>query len=150
MARMTLHEKAMQLFFNAQVYRDAGWAFGPFQASDLLSYQRAAASNRLGIPFIAVGDTIHGYKTSATRRSRAWPPRGTCSSSWAVADMQRRESVAVGYLRHAVAAGGGGHQGAVPAHPGGVRRGRGSGGGHGARAGGRPAGRAGDQPEARS
>jgi hypothetical protein len=44
---MTLHEKAMQLFFNAQVFPDAGWAFGPFQASDLLAYQKASATNRL-------------------------------------------------------------------------------------------------------
>jgi len=47
LSRMTLHEKAMQLFFNAQVYPNAGFAFGPFQASDLFNYQLAAATNRL-------------------------------------------------------------------------------------------------------
>ncbi len=97
MPRMTLHEKAMQLFFNAQVYPDAGWGFGPFQASDLLAYQKAASSNRLGIPFIAVGDTIHGYKTSHPTQPGLAATRNL-QLMWAVADMQRRESHAVGYL----------------------------------------------------
>lgn len=97
MPRMTLHEKAMQLFFNAQVYRDAGWGFGPFQPSDLLAYQKSASSNRLGIPFIAVGDTIHGYKTSHPTQPGLAATRNL-QLMWAVADMQRRESHAVGYL----------------------------------------------------
>ena len=96
MSRMTLHEKAMQLFFNAQVYPDSGWAFGPFQAGDLFSYQKTAASNRLGIPFIATGDTIHGYKTSHPTQPALAATRNL-DLAWASSDMQRRESVAVGY-----------------------------------------------------
>jgi beta-glucosidase len=95
-SRMTLSEKALQLFFNAQVYPEAGWAFGPFQAGDLLAYQRAAASNRLGIPMIATGDTIHGYKTSHPTQPGLAATRNL-QLAWAVSDMQRRESVAVGY-----------------------------------------------------
>ena len=96
MSRMTLHEKAMQLFFNAQVFPDAGWAFGPFQASDLFNYQLAAATNRLGIPFLSAGDTIHGFKTTYPTQPGLAATRDV-QLAWAVADVQRRESVAIGY-----------------------------------------------------
>ena len=96
MSRMTLHEKAMQLFFNAQVFPDAGWAFGPFQAGDLLTYQLAASSNRLGIPFLSAGDTIHGFKTTYPTQPGLAATRDV-QIAWAVADVQRRESVAIGY-----------------------------------------------------
>jgi beta-glucosidase-like glycosyl hydrolase len=96
MSRMTLHEKAMQLFFNAQVYPDAGFAFGPFQASDLFTYQLAAATNRLGIPFLSAGDTVAGYKTTYPTEPGLAATRDL-PAVWAVADVQRRESVAIGY-----------------------------------------------------
>lgn len=96
LSRMTLHEKAMQLFFNAQVYPDAGFAFGPFQAGDLFAYQLAAASNRLGIPFLSAGDTIHGFKTTYPTQPGLAATRDL-DILWAVADVQRRESVAIGY-----------------------------------------------------
>ena len=96
MSRMTLHEKAMQLFWNAQVYSNAGWAFGPFQASDLFNYQLGTASNRLGIPFLSAGDTIHGFKTTYPTQPGLAATRDL-QLVWAVADVQRRESVAVGY-----------------------------------------------------
>ncbi len=96
LSRMTLHEKAMQLFFNAQVYPNAGFAFGPFQASDLLTYQLAAATNRLGIPFLSAGDTVAGYKTTYPTEPGLAATRDL-AAVWAVADVQRRESVAIGY-----------------------------------------------------
>jgi beta-glucosidase-like glycosyl hydrolase len=96
MSRMTLHEKAMQLFFNAQVFPDAGWAFGPFQAGDLFAYQKTASSNRLGIPFLSAGDTIHGYKTTYPTQPGLAATRNV-QLAWAVSDVQRRESVAIGY-----------------------------------------------------
>ena len=96
MSRMTLHEKAMQLFFNAQVYPNAGFAFGPFQASDLLAYQLAAATNRLGIPFLSAGDTVAGYKTTYPTEPGLAATRDL-NAIWAVTDVQRRESVAIGY-----------------------------------------------------
>jgi beta-glucosidase len=96
MSRMTVHEKAMQLFFNAQVFPDAGWAFGPFQASDLFAYQKASATNRLGIPFLSAGDTMHGFKTTYPTQPGLAATRDV-QIAWAVADVQRRESVAIGY-----------------------------------------------------
>ena len=96
MSRMTLHEKAMQLFYNGQVYPDAGWAFGPFQASDLLGYQKAASLTRLGIPILASGDTIHGFKTTYPTQPGLAASRNL-TNVWAVTDVQRRESVAIGY-----------------------------------------------------
>jgi len=96
LARMSLHEKAMQLFFNTQKYPLAGFGFGPFSLSDLLGYQKLANQTNMGIPMISMGDTIHGYKTvfptqpglAATRDMR---------TAWEVADVQRRESLAVGH-----------------------------------------------------
>ena len=96
MSRMTLHEKAMQLFFNSQVFPDAGWAFGPFQASDLLTYQLAASSNRLGIPFLSAGDTVAGFKSTYPTQPGLAATRDL-NIVWACADVQRRESVAIGY-----------------------------------------------------
>jgi len=96
MSRMTLHEKAMQLFWNAQVFSNAGFAFGPFQASDLFAYQLVMASNRLGIPFLGAGDTIHGFKTTYPTQPGLAATRDL-QLVWGVTDVQRRESVAVGY-----------------------------------------------------
>ena len=57
------------MFYNAQVYPQSGWHFGPAEAGDLNTSLLAAAATRLGIPFISAGDTIHGYKTTYPTQS---------------------------------------------------------------------------------
>src|SRR5436190_573042 len=69
LSRMTAEEKAYQMFYNAQVFPQAGWHFGPAQAQDLDTFLRASANTRLGIPFISAGDTIHGYQTTYPTQS---------------------------------------------------------------------------------
>jgi beta-glucosidase-like glycosyl hydrolase len=64
LSRMTPTEKAYQMFYNGQVYPLAGWFFGPAQAQDQFTVQKATATTRLGIPLVTLGDTIHGYQTS--------------------------------------------------------------------------------------
>ncbi|MGB5980141.1 MAG: glycoside hydrolase family 3 N-terminal domain-containing protein [Cyclobacteriaceae bacterium] len=64
MSRMTDEEKAYQMFYNAQIFPISGWHFGPAMPSDLYNYQVTTAQTRLGIPFVSLGDCIHGYKTS--------------------------------------------------------------------------------------
>lgn len=95
MSRMSLHQKAMQLFFNTQEYPEAGFGFGPFDPSDLLRYQKLAAQTQLGIPNIVLGDTIHGYKTVFPTQPGLAATRDL-QTVWEVADVQRRESLAVG------------------------------------------------------
>ncbi|XHR27295.1 MAG: discoidin domain-containing protein [Chthoniobacteraceae bacterium] len=95
MSRMTTHQKAMQLYFNTQYYSEAGFGFGPFSLDDLLSFQKAASATALGIPFIELADTIHGYKTSYPTQPGLAATRDL-QTAWEVADMQRRESLAVG------------------------------------------------------
>ena len=95
LSRMTLHQKAMQLFFNTQVYPEAGFGFGPFAPADLFNYQQLAAQSQLGIPCIALGDTIHGYKTVYPTQPGLAATRDP-QLAWQVADVQRRESLAVG------------------------------------------------------
>jgi len=43
MSKMTIHEKAMQMFYNAQSFPEAGWAFGPGTIDDMFQKQKAAA-----------------------------------------------------------------------------------------------------------
>ncbi len=95
-SRMTIEEKAMQLFFVAESFPTAGWHFGPARPEDLIDFQKASARTRLGIPFISTGDTTHGYITSfptgvgmaATRQPRL---------AYEAANMQRGEQVVAGY-----------------------------------------------------
>ncbi|WP_224242812.1 galactose-binding domain-containing protein [Hyalangium gracile] len=95
MSRMTLHEKAMQMFYEAKVYPEAGFTMGPLSPQEIASYQSACAKTRLGIPMIDAGDSIHGFKTS-------WPTQPGLAASrnlqnaWEMGDMQRREQLAVG------------------------------------------------------
>jgi beta-glucosidase len=95
LSRMTLDEKAFQMFYNAQVYPTAGWYMGPAQPMDIYNAQLAAAKTRLGIPIVELGDTIHGYATSYPVQSALAATR-----DWALiyqlGDMQRREEIAVG------------------------------------------------------
>ena len=95
LARMTAEEKAYQMFYNGQVFPQAGWHFGPAQAQDLHTALLASARTRLAIPFLSAGDTIHGYKTtyptqSALAAARNYP------LVYKLADMQRREQIEVG------------------------------------------------------
>jgi beta-glucosidase len=95
LSRMTLQEKAYQMFYNAQVFNQSGWHFGPASGPDLNGYLLNAAATRLGIPFISAGDTIHGYQTtyptqSALAAARDYP------LDYKLGDMQRREQLEVG------------------------------------------------------
>jgi beta-glucosidase len=92
LGRMTLEEKAYQMFYNAQTYPRSGWHFGPAEAPDLHTYLLAASATRLGIPFISAGDTIHGFKTtyptqSALAAGRDYP------LDYKLGDMQRKEQL---------------------------------------------------------
>ncbi|MDY7232717.1 discoidin domain-containing protein [Hyalangium rubrum] len=95
MGRMTLHEKAMQMFYEAKVYPEAGFTMGPLNPEEIVNYQRASSATRLGIPYIDAGDSIHGFKTS-------WPTQPALAATrdlqtaWEMGDMQRREQLAVG------------------------------------------------------
>ena len=95
LGRMTIQEKAYQMFYNAQTYPQAGWHFGPAQPADLNTYLLASSGTRLGIPFVSAGDTIHGYQTtyptqSALAAARDYP------LDYKLGDMQRREQLEVG------------------------------------------------------
>ena len=95
MARMTLHEKALQMFFDSKMTPEAGFTMGPLDPMDIQAFQKASAKTRLGVPFIDAGDSIHGFKTS-------WPTQPGLAASrdpqraWDMGDMQRREQLAVG------------------------------------------------------
>ncbi len=109
LSRMTPEQKALQLFFNRETltYPDAGFGFGPYATSDMLKFQLGEVQhqsgagltlvpgNKLGIPMIALGDTIHGYQTSYPTQPGLAAMHDP-QTVWAVADVQRRESCAVG------------------------------------------------------
>ncbi|GIG18068.1 hypothetical protein Cme02nite_64000 [Catellatospora methionotrophica] len=95
LGRMTLEEKAYQMFYNAQTFNRSGWHFGPAEGPDLHNFLTSSAATRLGIPFVSAGDTIHGYKTtyptqSALAATRDYP------LAYKLGDMQRREQLEVG------------------------------------------------------
>ncbi|MFC7761360.1 glycoside hydrolase family 3 protein [Catellatospora bangladeshensis] len=95
LGRMTLEEKAYQMFYNAQAFNRSGWHFGPAEGPDLHNFLLSSATTRLGIPFVSAGDTIHGYKTtyptqSALAAGRNYPLQ------YKLGDMQRREQLEVG------------------------------------------------------
>jgi beta-glucosidase len=95
LGRMTLEEKAYQMFYNAQAFPRSGWHFGPAQAPDLHAMLIASAGTRLGIPFVSAGDTIHGYQTT-------WPTQSALAAAknyaldYKLGDVQRREQLEVG------------------------------------------------------
>ena len=96
LSRMTMTEKAYQMFYNAQLFPLSGWHFGPAQPQDLYNFQLGTAGTRLGIPFVSLGDTIHGYQTSYPVQSAMAAARDY-NIPWRMTDMQRREQVPVGY-----------------------------------------------------
>ena len=95
LSRMTPQEKAYQMFYNAQAYPLSGWLFGPASPSDLSTFQIAASKTRLGIPFIAAGDTITGYQTTYPTQSALAAGRDYALDH-KLGDMQRKEEVGVG------------------------------------------------------
>ena len=96
LSRMTAQEKAYQMFYNAQLFPLSGWHFGPAQPQDLYNFQLTTANTRLGIPFVSLGDTIHGYQTSFPVQSAMAAGRDY-NIAYLMADMQRREQLPVGY-----------------------------------------------------
>ena len=96
MSRMTIDEKAYQMFYNAKEYPLAGWQMGPCSPQDLVTYQLACAKTRLGIPLVSAGDTIHGYRTTYPAQSAMAASRDY-SMMYKLGDLQRREQVPVGY-----------------------------------------------------
>ncbi|NUR27532.1 MAG: hypothetical protein HOV83_17100, partial [Catenulispora sp.] len=95
LGRMTLEEKAYQMFYNAQTYPQSGWHFGPAEAADLNNYLLANSASRLGIPFVSAGDTIHGYKTTYPTQS-ALAAGKDYALDYQLGDMQRKEELEVG------------------------------------------------------
>ncbi|GAA1995563.1 discoidin domain-containing protein [Catenulispora subtropica] len=95
LSRMTPQEKAYQMFYNAQAYPLSGWLFGPASPSDLSTFQIAASKTRLGIPFIAAGDTITGYQTTYPNQSALAAGRDYALDN-KLGDMQRKEELGVG------------------------------------------------------
>jgi beta-glucosidase-like glycosyl hydrolase len=95
LGRMTLQEKAYQMFYNNQVYPQSGWIFGPAQPNDLNNFLTASAGTRLGIPPVAAGDTIMGYQTTFPAQS-AQAAGKDYALDYKLGDMQRREEVQAG------------------------------------------------------
>jgi len=95
LGRMTLEEKAYQMFYNAQSYPRSGWHFGPAQPQDLQNTLLTASGTRLGIPFVSAGDTIHGYQTTYPTQS-ALAAGQDYALDYQLGDMQRREQLEVG------------------------------------------------------
>ncbi|HEV2783044.1 MAG TPA: discoidin domain-containing protein [Actinophytocola sp.] len=95
LGRMTLAEKAYQMFYNAQAFPQSGWHFGPAQPQDLHNFLLASAGTRLGIPFVSAGDTIHGYQTTYPTQSALAAARNY-ALDYQLGDLQRREQLEVG------------------------------------------------------
>ncbi|MFT7837918.1 discoidin domain-containing protein [Saccharothrix sp. BKS2] len=93
--RMTVEEKAYQLFYNAQAFPRSGWHFGPAEAQDLHNALLASSGTRLGIPFVSAGDTIAGYKTTYPLQS-ALAAAKNYPLAHKLGDVQRREQLEVG------------------------------------------------------
>ncbi|AXI76238.1 discoidin domain-containing protein [Peterkaempfera bronchialis] len=95
LGRMTLEEKAYQMFYNVQSYPMSGWHFGPAQPADLNNVLVSTAATRLGIPPVSAGDTTAGYQTT-------YPLQSTLAAAkdyaldYKLADMQRKEELEVG------------------------------------------------------
>ncbi|WP_374118239.1 discoidin domain-containing protein [Streptomyces sp. RKAG337] len=95
LSRMTLEEKAFQMFYNVQSYPMSGWHFGPAQPADLHNVLVSTAATRLGIPPVSAGDTTAGYQTtyplqSALAAGKDYP------LDYRLGDMQRKEELEVG------------------------------------------------------
>lgn len=97
MSRMTLEEKAYQMFYNAQQFPLSGWAMGPGTPDDMYNKQKATASTRMGIPFASAGDDIHGYGTTYPTQSTLAASRNL-DIAHKCGNMQRLEQRAVGLV----------------------------------------------------
>jgi beta-glucosidase-like glycosyl hydrolase len=95
LGRMTLQEKAYQMFYNNQVYPMSGWIFGPAQPQDLNGFLLASSATRLGIPPIAAGDTMMGYQTTYPAQS-ALAAGQDYPLDYQLGNMQRKEELVAG------------------------------------------------------
>ncbi|MGW2054006.1 discoidin domain-containing protein [Streptomyces sp. NPDC001840] len=95
LGRMTLEEKAYQMFYNVQSYPRSGWHFGPAQPADLHNTLLTTAATRLGIPPVSAGDTTAGYQTTYPLQSTLAAARNH-GLEYQLADMQRKEQLEVG------------------------------------------------------
>ncbi|MFF0204893.1 discoidin domain-containing protein [Streptomyces sp. NPDC005017] len=95
LSRMTLEEKAYQMFYNVQEFPLSGWHFGPAQPADLDGVLRSTAATRLGIPPVTAGDTTAGYQTTYPLQSTLAAGRNY-PLDYRLGDMQRREQLEVG------------------------------------------------------
>ncbi|MBP2472027.1 beta-glucosidase-like glycosyl hydrolase [Crossiella equi] len=95
LGRMTVEEKAYQMFYNAQAFPQSGWHFGPADAQDLHNTLLRASGTRLGIPFVTAGDTVAGWKTTYPIQSALAATRDHALAH-KLGDMQRREQLEVG------------------------------------------------------
>lgn len=65
MDRLTVEEKARQLFYEGKKVPTEGFHFNSGNISDIENTQKAAARNtRMGIPVATLGDNVHGFKTA--------------------------------------------------------------------------------------
>lgn len=96
LGRMTREEKAMQMFFDGKVFHNAGFHFGPISPEEDYQMQLDhALANPNGIPPITTADTIHGYETTYPAQSGLAATKNY-DLIYQLADMQRREQLAVG------------------------------------------------------
>ncbi|MDF9811059.1 discoidin domain-containing protein [Streptomyces sp. SPB162] len=95
LGRMTLEEKAFQMFYNVQSYPMSGWHFGPAQPADLHNVLLSTAATRLGIPPVSAGDTTAGYQTTYPLQS-AMAANKDYPLDYRLGDMQRKEELEVG------------------------------------------------------
>ncbi|WP_452176605.1 discoidin domain-containing protein [Kitasatospora indigofera] len=93
--RMTLEEKAYQMFYNVQSYPMSGWHFGPAQPGDLHNVLLSTAATRLGIPPVSAGDTTAGYQTTYPLQS-ALAAGKDYALDYQLGNMQRLEELEVG------------------------------------------------------
>lgn len=96
LGRMSREDKAMQMFFDGKVYHNAGFHFGPITPGEDYQMQLDhARANENGIPPITTADTIHGYETTYPAQSGLAATKNY-DLIYQLADMQRREQLAVG------------------------------------------------------
>jgi beta-glucosidase len=95
MARMTLHQKTLQMFYAADVTPEAGWLMGPQSPDNLQKFQVGSAKTPLGIPHITASDCVHGYGNAHPTQSGLAAARDL-DLVYRCASMQREEQVVCG------------------------------------------------------
>jgi beta-glucosidase-like glycosyl hydrolase len=97
MSKMTIQDKAYQMFYNGLITPMSGWQMGMMSNDDLRKCQINAAKTPLGIPIITSGDHTHGYKNVfpagiglAASRDPSW--------AYKCGDLQRQDERICGAL----------------------------------------------------